>query len=61
MDQREKPRRDKAKDRRWTVTVAGTLLWIGIGNAGLHMNVLAVYGLAVLVAVVLWFATAPRT
>jgi hypothetical protein len=55
------PQRDKAKDRRWTITVAGTLLWIGAGNAGLHMDVAVVYGLAVVVPAILWAVTAPRT
>ncbi|GAB3829319.1 hypothetical protein ACFPIJ_32515 [Dactylosporangium cerinum] len=61
MDRREKPPRDTAKDRRWTITVAGTLLWIIIGNAALHLNVAAVYGIAVVAAVILWTVTAPRT
>lgn len=61
MDQDEKPQRDKATDRRWKITAAGTILWIAIGNAGLHMAPTIVLGLAVLVAVILWFVTAPRT
>jgi hypothetical protein len=59
VDRREKPPRDKAKDRRWTITVAGTLLWIIVGNAALHLNVVAVYGIAVVAAVLLWAVTAP--
>ena len=60
MDQRQKPPRDKAKDRRWTITVAGTLLWIIIGNAALHLDVTVVYGIAVVIAVLLWAVTAPK-
>lgn len=59
QDEQQKQRR-KASDRRWIITIVGTILWIGIGNAALHMDVAIVYGLAVLVAVLLWFVTAPR-
>lgn len=60
MDQDDQRRKRTASNRRWVITVFGTILWIAIGNAALHMPVAAVYGLAVLVAVVLWFVTAPR-
>jgi hypothetical protein len=60
MTDDEQRRKRKASDRRWIITVAGTILWIGIGNAGLHMGPANVYGLAVLVAILLWFVTAPR-
>lgn len=45
------------RDRRVLITVVGTLLWIAIGNAGLHMRPLYVYVIAVFVAVLLWLVT----
>lgn len=56
----DEPERRKASGRRWTITVAGTLLWIVVGNAVLHLDVTVVYVIAVLLAVVLWFVFAPR-
>lgn len=54
-------RKKAAEGRRWTITVAGTLLWIAIGNAALHIEpVTVVYGIAVLVAVLLFAAFKPR-
>lgn len=37
-----------------------TLLWIGIGNAALHLPVGIVYGLAVLVALLAWNLAKPQ-
>ncbi len=43
------------RGRRIALTVFGTLLWIAVGNAVLHIQPVAtVYGIAVIVAIVLW-------
>lgn len=41
--------------------MAGTLLWIAVGNAVIHLPVGIVYGIAVLVAVLLAAAFKPRS
>lgn len=48
------------RDRRVLITVVGTVVWIAVGNAGLHMRPLYVYVIAVFVAVLLWLLAAPR-
>lgn len=60
MAERENPKKT-AEGRRWTITVAGTLIWIAVGNAVLHIQPVAVvYGIAVVVAVLLFAVFKPR-
>ena len=57
----DEQRRKSAEGRRWTITVAGTLLWIAIGNVALHIqSVATVYAIAVVVAVLLFAIFKPR-
>lgn len=49
------------RNRKWTVIVASTLAWIALGNAGLHMDVGVVYGIAVLLVIVLAAAIPNRS
>lgn len=57
----DEKRRKSAEGRRWTITVAGTLLWIAIGNVVLHLPVGIVYGIALVVAVLLFAVFKPRS
>lgn len=58
----DEQRKKAAEGRRWTITVAGTLLWIGIGNAVLHIEPIgAVYFIALVLAVLLFALLKPRS
>jgi heme A synthase len=48
-------KKDRTEGWRSTAVVVIALVWVGIGNAGLHWPVAAVYVLAVFLGFAVWF------